>query len=274
MSDLFQRLITTPGRQAGPFLRGNGEAYHRTLGFAHDEFLADDARRILASLPRYATPASLREIGRDRHVLLFPEQSRASQEAQCRDWIEAHKDAGLPYGILRQSQLLWAPEIPKVRLVQGNSERAAWYTLDTDGTFSYIRQAVSNWDWDSDWSLGAPEPAKIHRMFLIIYAPPSVTPYTPDVAPSDTESLGASGVTTRHAKNIEACVRYWKSAGSILWGWILAFDADSFDPEGDNTSRPGGYPDGDWFRAYIPGVGYNRDQTARYYEICDPLPSP
>lgn len=267
----FQRLWTTPGRTSGWLLAGPGHALHRTFGHAHDAFLADDARRLLAAYPSYATTASLREIARDRHVLTFPEQMRAAQEEAAKDWIEANKDAGLPFGVMRQAQYLFAPEVPKVRLVQGNSERAVWYTLDSDGTFSAVRQEVSNWDWDSEWALGLPEPTKIHRFFLIVYAPASVTPYTPDEAPSETMSLGASGLTKQMAINIEACVRYWKSAGSVLWGWILAFDPDSFDPEGDNTSRPGGYPDGDWFRAYIPGVGYNRDQTARYYEIRDPL---
>lgn len=286
MSDTFKDLITRPGFTAGWLLNERGGDYHRVLGHSHDEFLAEDASRILASLPRYATTASLREIAKDRHVLTFPDQSRAAQEEACRNWIPAHKDAGLATGILQQCQALWAPDAPTMRLVEGQSGRAVWSTQYGDDDLLSIdvgrgsaptspfwgspTQVPSNWDWDSQWTLGLLEPPTIHRGFIIVYAPPGLAMYGPNGG-SGPESMGSPDITVQFGRNMVGMANYWKQAGFSIWGWILAFDHDSFDPMNDNTGVPGGYPDGSWFRAYIPGVGFNRLQTARYYELQDPL---
>jgi len=246
----------------------------QTQGFTEDALLADHTQRLHAAYPREAPNiAILAQQARERGVVTFPGETRAGMEERVQGWLQSARDRGLCYGILREVQRMWAPAVPRVRLVQGNSTFAAWYTLDPDDTFTYLGRDPSNWDWDSDWSLGEPEPESIHRMALIVYAPDGVEPQPLLAAPFSGDTLGSPQVSTQFGYAVKRVAEYMASAGSLLWMWILAFDPASFDPTLDNGSVPGGYPDGTWFRAYKIGGEWNRLTTARYYAIQPPIPT-
>lgn len=268
---VFLNLISDGNRSPGWMRRSTDGGFLAPIGNAHDHFFSIDANHLFVSLPGYATETTIRAIGRDRDLLLFPEETLASQIERCRSWLASHRDRGLPIGILRQIQLLWAPDVPRVAIVAGNAQRAYWHVLDSDGTFSSLRQEPSNWDWDSAFPFGPGDPATIHRFFVIVYAPPGVTPHTVAESAPFPGTLGSGQITHRMGLNIASLARYMARSGAILWGWILAFDPASFDPALDNGTVPGGYPDGTWYQAYIPGIGFNRLQTARYYELKSPL---
>lgn len=266
MSDTFKNLLTSPRQTAGPFLRGKGGDLHRTLGHGLDLLVADNTQRHLAAFPEFATDETLPIIAKERDIPIYPEQPRAAREQALLDWLPSHQEQGLPISVLRQTQFLFYPDVPRVRLVQGNSRVAIWYTLDADGTFSHRRNDTSNWDWDSEWSLGLPEPAKVHRFFLIVDAPPGYLSQ-PTVTQPAYQSLGCQQITPRQGLNVRGMAEKFKSAGSSLWGWILSYDPMLFDPAGSGAN----YPDGTWFRAYKNDGTYNRATDARYYSIKSPL---
>lgn len=282
---VFRTLIGGSTRSPGWMRRSEDAGILEPIGNALDHFFALDTYRLLAGLPGYSTDASLREIGRDRHVLLFPQESRAAQIQRTREWIPAYEDAGLPVGVLRQGQLLWLPELPRVRIVAGNSEQAMWTTIDAlvDGSYlAYFAKrdasnGGSNWDWASEYYADAAvpgdEPLSIHNFWIIIYAPPSVVFPPASPVPQDPLISIGSSITVRFALNLVGIAEYWTRKGSRLAGIILASDSNSFDPMGDNISIPGGYPDGTWWRSAGPS-GPNRLTTARYYAMKEPVPVP
>lgn len=264
MSDTFKTLLTSPRQTAGPFLRGKGGDLHRTLGHGLDLLVADNTQRHLAAFPEFATDETLPIIAKDRNIPIFPEQPRAAREQALLDWLPTHQDAGLPIAVLRQAQFLFFPDVPRVRLVQGNSRVAIWYTLDEDGTFSHQKNTVSNWDWDSQWSLGIPEPAKVHRFFLIVDAPAAYLPQDGAAPVLWPGSMGSQQITQRQGLNVRGMAEKFKSAGSCLWGWILSYDPSLFDPAGSGAN----YPDGTWYKAAKPGTGEpNWPEEIRVYEL-------
>lgn len=276
----FAETFAAPGRMPGFWSGPMGTAFRYALGGTLDQFVQLHWERLRAAWPSFATAASLGEIARDRRILLFENESRASKEARTTAWRSAHRAAGTPAAVLRQGQPLWLPEVPTVRVVSGNSSRALWATVygtDTPailagvepGTIAFARRVPSNWDWDSAFPF-TPEPATVHRHHVIVYAPASVLPAGPD-DPIDPLLCMGSTLPLQAGRNVADCARYWSSANAILWGWILAFDPVSFSPTGNSGSTPGGYPDGTWYQSYIPGVGFNRLQTARYHEEHSPI---
>lgn len=256
----------TPCWVREPFAR-LADRYLQTLGLAHEAFAEYVTRGVLMRYPRYAGPQARGALGTDRRVPAYASESAESHAARLRLWLSSHRGAGTDAGVLRQSQPFWLPEVPRMRIVAGNSEIAFWSTLEPDGTMSFVTREPSNWDWDSEYH-AADEPARIFRWWLIIYAPSYVSEHADAFGPSDTISAGST-LSVQWTLDVGNLANSWRAAGSYLHGWILAFDPDSFDPEGG----PGaGYPDGTWFRAFVPGGGFNRLQTARYHRVTRPIP--
>lgn len=280
MSDLYRDHLLTPGVVAGWMQAGNGGLFLQTFGFAFDSFAAEDARRMLASLPGFAFPASLREIGKDRGVLLLPEMTPAAQVRTARLWIQAHWDYGLAMGIGTQVQALFEPERPTVRVVWGNSTRANWATVyGTDdvssidvgrgapaGEYWDLRRSTSNWDWWSEYfaqpEVADDEPVRLSSVWVIVYMPASVALLGADVVGNPLQSVGST-MTARAALNISLMARHWAGAHVRLEGWILASDHTSFDPAGSGA----GYPDGTWWQTIDEDGNQIRLESARYYLV-------
>lgn len=285
---------TLPGWILGPL----GQYYVRVLGIAQDRLLQSIYEKRRANMPSFAPSQAIRsEIARDRAVQLFPGESVASQIARLLRWRSSARTRGTGAGILREGQPLWLPEAPTVRLVAGNSTRATWYTVYGDdaalavdqarwdllvspafprpvaGSFSYVRQEPSNWDWYSGYfaATAYTEPVKLFRFWQIVYAPPSVVFYGSE-GPGENPDAGAtvgSSLTQTFASSLAGAANFGKKPGAKLWGVILASDPESFDPMGDNTTVPGGYPDGSWWNA-ASYMGYTRLSSASYYSDREP----
>lgn len=241
-----------------------GARFQYVWNAAHDHFAQYAWDGIQQASPFYAESNSRRELGLDRRVRLFPTEPVQSQRDRLARWLDSARAEGTNPGVLQDSQPFWLPEIPKMRLVWGNSDVAMWTTLNPDGSLEFVRRdgsnGGSNWDWDSTYPFKA-EPVTIHRGWVIVYAPPSVTSHPITVSPSETISLGSS-LTSQQALDVYHIADERTRAGAFLWGWILAFDPASFDPLGG----PGpGYPDGTWHRSYKVDGSFNRLETARYH---------
>lgn len=289
----FAEVFSAPDRMPGFWSGILGTLYRYAFGGTMDQFAQIHWERLRASLPAFATDASIGEIARDRGIQLFDGESRLSKEARLRGWRTAHREAGLPIGEIHQGLPLWLPERPTVRIVAGNSARAMWCTLfgddaaaslggATDEELDDSRTAVltdpqtgkryeipvgrkprfyraepSNFDWDSgyfgDPLVPADEPPRIDRFFYIVYKPDSIAFHGPDVPYDPTIHLDTT-MPIQDVKNVGSCLSVWKREGSIPWGWILAGDPASFEPTGSGA----GYPDGSWWHAP------NRLDTAAY----------
>lgn len=241
-----------------------GKRFQYLLGAAQDHAAQYAWDGIHQRCPTYAEANSRRELSRDRRIPLFESEPIPSQQARLRAWRSTHRAAGTDAGVLTQSRPFWLPEVPRIRIVAGNSEVAQWSTLNPDGSLEFHRRDAtnggSNWDWDSTYPFHA-EPPTIHRWWVIVYAPPSVTANPIVASPSETVSVGSS-LSAQQAADVASLAAAFKRAGSFLWGWVLAFDPASFDP----TAGPGiGYPDGTWFRSYKLDGSFNRLETARYH---------
>lgn len=259
------REVALQSDMSPTWLRGQlGSAFQYLWGQAHDHFAQYTWDGVTQAAPRYAMQNSRRQLARDRRVFLFESEPVPSQQARLRTWLDSARLEGTDTGVLQDSRPFWLPEIPKMRIVAGNSQVAMWTTLNPDGSLEFVRRDAtnggSNWDWDSAYPFHA-EPATIHRWFVIVYAPPSVTAHPITVAPSETISVGSS-LTSQQAIDVQAMAASRRRWGSAIWGWILAFDPTSFDPLGG----PGtGYPDGTWYRSYKLDGSFNRLETARYH---------
>jgi hypothetical protein len=237
-----------------------GAALLYTLGAAHDHFAEYVYEGVSARYPSLAEEKALKQILRDRKIPSLDGEPLPSMRARARDWRNLIRLKGTPAGAMLQIQPVFLPEAPMIRVVAGNSARAMWATLNQAGELAFTKREPSNWDWDSAFPFHD-EPTKIHRWHAIIYAPTFVTPAGSLVAPSAVQSLGSS-LDAQRTNDIGRVFREWQRAGSVLWGWILAFDPESFEP----TGGPGvGYPDGTWYRNYVVGGGYNRVDSARYH---------
>ncbi|MBK6932779.1 MAG: hypothetical protein IPH12_18715 [Saprospirales bacterium] len=202
----------------------------------------------------------LEEIGRDRGIPRLPTESIISYRRRLIEWIATKKSAGSDDSSLKELAAYWAPETPVMRIVSGNQDRAMWTTLDSTGTFSTVRREPTNWDWESNYPYLSPSP-KIYRYWVIIYAPPSVTPHSSFVLPSPTISAGSS-LTVQQAADLSTIDGRNKAAGSRCGGIILSFDPLLFDPFGG----PGiDYPDGYWYRHTRPNYTLTRPNAIRVY---------
>lgn len=264
----FREEIRDPKRSP-VYVRAPEGLYDRllyVLGAAHDHFLQSLWDGVGQGSPIYALEKSRRELAKDRRIPLFEGEPVPSQRKRLQEWLDAHRAAGTDAGLLGQSQPFWLPEIPMMRIVWGNSARAEWTTLNPDGTLEFhVRDASnggSNWDWDSAYPYHT-EPQTIHRGWLIVYAPPSVSSHPITVSPSETISAGST-LTVQQATAVYNLSMLNRRGGVKIWGWILAFDPASFDP---NSGPGAGFPDGTWYRSYKLDGSFNRLSTARYHQV-------
>jgi hypothetical protein len=247
------------------WLRGfYGSRFQYLLGAAHDHFAQYVFNGISQRFPSDAEAASRRELAHDRGVQLFETEPVPSQRERLRKWRSAARAAGTDAGVLNEVRPWWLPEVPRMRLVAGNSEVAHWTTLNADGSLEFHRRDAdsggSNWDWNSAYP-HHDEPVKTFRWWLIVYAPPSVNAAPLVAPPSDTISVGSS-LSVQQALDVQGIAAARRAASSSIWGWILAFDPASFDPMGG----PGpGYPDGTWHESYNSDGTFKRVSTARYH---------
>ncbi len=239
----------------------------------------------LPFLGGFAGTDGLPLIGRDRRIPRGLMETAGVYAAALRDWILIHRRAGLAFGFLSQVRRVLGPTFPRVRLV---SSSGVWHTIEADGTmkmhtptgtgFQISALGVSTpltapahpWDWDGS--------SDLFRCWLIVYAPVDGLVPANEGTWGDGESRwggegepggGLIGVDSQLAviEQIRGLINEFGADGVTVPWIIVAFDADSFNPETPGPYPAAGMPDGTWGRAgRLVGGVYTRTRlsTARY----------
>lgn len=218
---------------------------------------------IMERFPEFASDEGLAALGRDRRIVRGPSESVTSYRARLIGWREAWRNAGTAVGQLVQTQKFFLPSIAKMRIVSGNSAHARWTTINPDGTREYVRSTSPTvWDWDGEQPFVGPSVVRTTRWWLIIYPPAPYTTSDPAEVPNIERSVGST-LSVQQGIDILQIANSFRMAGATPWGMIVAFDPDSFNPDGSSDYYP---TNGKWYRTYIPGsTNPQRDPTARYY---------
>ena len=217
-----------------------------------------------ARLPGAGTASALPYIGRDRGIIRGAEETDASYADRLVQWLDYWRAAGNAYVLIFALQA-YLPVKAKIKLVTRSS---VWYTLDVDGSLSFVK--ASNWDWDS---LSNPERAGRWSDFWIIIDPVN---FPKDGQWGDGTSFWGeapkqvfgSDCTAAVAKSVIDIVSQWKGPHTHFDTLILSYNASQFDP----LATPGdpGLPDG-WYGVWSRNSGGSQIATrtldARYWEL-------
>jgi hypothetical protein len=262
VSDPNRQLRDGVRRLVPPWLADRGAAFKNvafsilwSIAAVLDALLELLVQGAQAHLPGLGTPTALNAEGRGRGIRRGPGQSDASYAAELQAWLETHKYAGHPFGVLRSIRAYLGPV--RCRTVDDGGN---WYTIDEDGTESHVHLPGS-WDWGgTGWARG----------WVIVYAPADWEVWEafwelePDLYGGNLEggnyTLGQQ-LGFDLVEEVRQRVRERKPAHLRVVEIILAFDPDSFDPADSDTC-----PDGNWlyFTKGSPKEPARFD-TARYW---------
>jgi hypothetical protein len=233
----FRRLLVraVPGWLA----KGDGGKALWSIGTMFDAFAERSRQALLVRFPGFAPLDSLGAHGRDRKIIRGIDEPAASYAQRLVAWLDEHRVRGNPYALMRQIRAYAQADV-RVRTVD---RRGNWFTIDRDGTQS-VRLAAGNWSWDegdlSRWS----------RFWVIIYPTADGEPWAQNAAWGDPalwdtglwgepqKTIGTTA-TQNQVTDIRRIVREWKPDGTRCDGVIIAFDDESFDPNGQEG--PPGY---------------------------------
>ncbi|XXY23359.1 hypothetical protein WME88_27485 [Sorangium sp. So ce216] len=239
----------------------------------------------LPFLGGFAGTDGLPLIGRDRRIPRGLKETPGVYAAALRDWRGIHRRAGVAFGFLSQVRRVLGPSFPRVRLV---SSAGIWHTIESDGAmkmhtptgtgFQISAQGVSTplqvaahpWNWN-----GASD---LFECWLIVYAPvEGLIPANEGSWGDGSTRWGREGAagggligidsTLAVVNQLRGLVGEFGAMGVTVPWIIVAFDADSFDPETPGPYPAAGMPDGTWGRAgRLVGGVYTRTRlsTARY----------
>lgn len=198
------------------------------------------------SYPLKCDVSALPEISNDRQIRLYPAESAASKRDRLVLWKELHRQRGCHIGELKHSQPYFLPARPLMRIVHqdGLGQSATWHTLGTDGVYAKHRASPSNWNWDN-------QPSRWSRFWVIVYPPVEFLQRTHygDGSKYGDGSRYSSAATQQMGRDMINMIDEWKAAHSRLHGYIIATDANSFDPTSTaQTSSSGStsLPVGNW----------------------------
>lgn len=241
---------------------GEGPFIERSIGKMMDAFMERTRQGLRARFPSYAPESALAPLGRDRRIIRGIDEPTASYSARLLSWLDDHRVRGNPWKLLEQLRSYCQADV-RVRTVD---QRGNWFTIDRDGTKSYLLDQ-GNWDWD-----GAADSPNWARFWVIIYP-------TSDGQPWEIEDTwGTSGLwgtgahwgdggvwgttaTPGQVGDIRSIVQQWSPIGTRCEWIIIAFDDASFDPASPE-------PDGTWgpWSKISGGVAVpTRLSTARYW---------
>ncbi|AUX33152.1 MULTISPECIES: hypothetical protein [Sorangium] len=239
----------------------------------------------LPFLGGFAGTDGLPLIGRDRRIPRGLLEKPGVYAAALREWLFIHRRAGTAFGFLAQVRRVLGPSFPRVRLVTG---AGVWHTIESDGSMKLhtpagtglqiSAQGVSTplttpahpWDWD-----GSGNP---FQAFLIVYAPVGGLIAANEGTWGDGSTRwgregepggGLIGIDSTLAvvNQLRGLINEFGALGVTIPWVVVAFDADSFDPETPGPYPAAGMPDGTWGRAgRLVGGVYTRTRlsTARY----------
>lgn len=253
---------------------GDGSESETDSRILYSMFVVVDAldaivrRGMRATMPGLAPEDALQYIGKGLRLLRGPDES-ADVYAQrlSRAWDD-WRLAGLAWGMLEQLRAYCYPHAVRVRIVTdlGNT-----YTIDRDGTRSFVKRTA--WDWDHEDPRIRTRARRPWSRFWVLIYPTTGTPKKPwdrtsDLGDADLWENGAIGEGNQTIGStaspadvfaVRRIVRTWKPAGGTCVSILIVFDDTAFDPT--DTAPP--LPDGTWHDFGRYGVTAGRKTPAR-----------
>jgi len=256
---------------------------------------------IAPNLGGFISVDALQVIGRDRRRPRGLANSTPQYAQNLRTWLDDFRRCATPFGLLDElARILRAPgqDDPLLRCVTG---RGAWYTRHPDGTWRYNSTDGDGWYLEPDGTSGAdatvahqwnwdstskPVPADQNdntRVWIIIY-PPAASPYLtqdddtfadpgvygdgwddPNGGYENSPDAGTFGTNAPYqlVEMVRGTVLEWRAGGFRCPWIIIAFDPDSFRPNGTSTGSQTAYPDGNWAWHTKYDAGTNTQIPAR-----------
>jgi hypothetical protein len=270
MRRVFETFLTSFRRRLPEWItnpKGDGSAVWFAISVLLDGYAQRAYEGIYAKYPTYAPADALSYIGADRRIIRGVGESRDGYVARLLGWLSqfSHLTRGSPFALLEQVRAYCGGDGIRVRLVD---RRGNWYTIDRDGTMSYLLNQ-QNWLWDPippspDWA----------RQWLIIY--PAYDEESATYKPWDkalpldgswsldgSVSLGTDA-DPGDLTTLRQIVEDWTGGGKRL-EWIIYYFHDDAGPDPDAFDPANPAPDGTWW-AWGSGEPYepNRDLDAVY----------
>lgn len=224
--------------------KGDGPAVWTAISLLLDGYAQRAYEGIYARYPTHAPADALGYIGADRRIIRGIGETREGYVARLLGWLSqfSHLTRGSPFALLEQVRAYCGGDGIRVRLVD---RRGNWYTIDRDGTKSYLLDQ-GNWLWDPipaspDWA----------RQWLIIY--PSYNDETAVYKPwgkaakldgswkLDGSHVLGTDAQPEEIKTLREIVEDWKGAGKRVEWIIYSFADDAFDPAAPEVD------DGEWY---------------------------
>ena len=234
---------------------------------------------VYAAMPGKGTSTALPFIGASRGILQGLTESNTSFAVRLRNWLTFWYNAGSAE-VMAQMIQSFLPNNPVVRIV----DRAGnWVTANQDGTTTFARDPLWNWD-----SVSNPERAGWWSdIWVIVYPDPwiswetGVNPaqfpdgWTNPLANTQWQSGGPQGVGIGHnvpriaVDGILSIVSTWKGAHTYVVAMIFTTIAGLFKP---GASTNPGAPDGTWgqWGKYNAGTGTYVPSRTRELNIVGP----
>lgn len=253
---LYRKLVPTWAQdpdEGAPLLYTFGRLARSVRDRARDGLAA----RFPGGAKRYgqrfdpAPDDALSLISRDRKIVRGIDEEPEAFALRLIAWLDDHRNRGNAYALMRQVRGYCNAAV-RVRTVDA---RGNWYTLDRDGSRSFV-PAAGNWNWDDA------DASRWARFWVIIYPTADGLPWTEGptwgeagLTWGEATRTWGSTATPQQVADVRRIVRDWKPAGTRCEHIIIAFDDASFAPDGSN----GDLPAGTWARAT------ERLATARYW---------
>lgn len=234
--------------ERGPLL-SSGFKRVFTIATAIDGLLEAAAQGRYASMPGRGTPSALGMIGRDRMLIRGPLETDEGYAARLRGWLDQWRIAGSALSLMLAIRAYLAPNAPLLRVYLRSG--FCW-TLELDGTLSWVREAMVPWDWDS---ISNPERDTGYQtdIWVIIYPPHYPTAGLWGDPDSDVwggesttgDGVGAFGfdIPAQTLSILREVVMQFKGPHCYVRSVIFSGSTTLFDPINSNISQ---MPDGRW----------------------------
>jgi hypothetical protein len=218
--------------------QGRNAAILQSIGKAFDTVLDAIVEGVKARFPGIGPNDSLDDHARERGLVQGPDEPDDVFIQRLGTWLDERKLKGNPYALMRQLQAYFYGHEFRFRVV---NSRAAWYTLNADGTEEYYcpdpYTQPRTWVWDLGNDVW-------WRYWVIIYPPEGF--WETDGDWGDEGSYGDAGsfgfsATQDQITAIRKIVAAWTPPHAECEHVIVSFDPSLFDPEGAETN-----PDGTW----------------------------
>lgn len=244
----FAGSIQAMVSRIGPYFVRNQQigGFLQSVAMYLDTEVENLALGLRQAYPLKCDPSSLPDIANNRQIRLYPAESEASQRDRLVHWKDHHRQRACHIGELRHAQPYFLPHKPLMRIVHqdGLGQTATWHTIDGNGNYSRHRQSPSNWNWDN-------HPERWSRWWVIVYPPAEFLQpiYYGDGHHYGDGSRYYSAATSQMGQDMVNIFREWKASHSMLHGYIIATDENSFNPTSTAQTNPSGWtslPAGNW----------------------------